>query len=136
MLEKVRAFLQTYPGLEDLRVDCLPGAAGGFSLNSVPIEPVLRRYLDGTEKRQCRMNLWGRRSFGEDTASQEENLRWFADFAAWLAEQERVGNRPDLGETAKSLSLLPVDTAAPESIGNDGLCCYQMTLQLIYLQES
>ena len=136
VLEQVRAYLAQYPGLEELRADCLPPQAGGFSLNAVPSEPVLRTYLDGTQLRQEKFTLWGRLGYGADTAAQQENLSWFSDFSRWLEGQNRRGCLPalDSGQTAQS--LLPQDTAAPETIGENGLGCYQITLQIVYLQQA
>lgn len=135
VLERIRDYLGQYPGLEELKLDCLPSEAGGFSLNVVSTEPVLETYLDGVQRRRQRMVLRGRVGYGLDVQAQGENLRWFSTFTHWLEEQNRRGELPILepGQTARS--LLPLDTEAVEALGEDGLACYQITLQIIYLQQ-
>lgn len=132
VMERVMDFLKQYPGLETLQADCVPEKEG-FSLSSVAGEPLLKRYLDGTERRQLRFTLLGRMGYGEDTAAQQESLRWFSEFEAWLREQDT--EKLMLDAKQKAVSLQAATNAALEEIGENGLCCWGMTLELIYLQH-
>jgi len=133
VMERVMEFLAGYPALENLQADCVPEMEG-FSLSTVAVEPLMRRYLDGSEKRQLHFTLLGRRGYGEDVTAQQESLRWFADFEAWLRKQNVRSMVLDAGQ--KALVFQPVTTAALEEIGENGLCCWGLTLELQYLQQN
>lgn len=135
VLQRVREYLSGYPGLEKLGVDCLPQGVGGFSLDAVAGETVQTAYLDGTEKCQARFLLRSRRGYGPDTAAQLEVHGWFEGFGRWLTAQNARRKLPELDSGARVLSLLPEESAAAETIGEDGLCAYQMTLRLEYVRE-
>lgn len=135
-VQRVREYLRRYPGLEDLGVDCLPGNVGGFSLDPVAGEQVQGTYLDGTQRCQVRFLLRSRRGYGADIQAQEETYSWFDGFARWLEAQNARRVLPELDPGARAVRLLPQEPAAVETIGDDGLCAYQMTLGLEYLREA
>ena len=136
ILAQVRRYLEQYPGLEALGADCLQAQPGSFSLDAAGGEPVLVRYLDGSEKRQAQLVLRGRQGYGPDTAAQLETHDWFDGLARWLEEQNRLRLLPELDPGDKALSLLPGEDAAVETVGEDGLCFYQMTLRLVFVRQN
>ena len=93
MIDAIRRYLQGYPGLRDgvLHLDGLPEESSTYSLSVIPSEPVLRRYMDGGERRQMLFLLQSRRFFGENLPSQSENLQFFSDFDAWLRRKNSAG---------------------------------------------
>ena len=135
ILAQVRRYLENYPGLEGLGADCLQGQAGDFSLDAAAGEPVLARYLDGSEKRQARLVLRARRGYGADTDAQLETHGWFDGFARWLEEQNQLRLLPELDPGDQAVSFLPEEDAAVETVGEDGLCFYQMGLRLVFVRE-
>ena len=132
MTAGILGFLQGYEGLQGLQVDCVPEQAG-FSLSTVAGEPLLTRYLDGTEKRKLQFSLLGRMGYGQDAAAQQESIRWFSDFEGWLRRQSL--RSLDLGEGRRALSFAMTTAPAVEDIGENGLCCWGATLELVYLQQ-
>lgn len=132
ILAGVRRYLAEYPGLEELGADYLGAQAGNFSLDAAAGEPLLVRYLDGGEKRQALLVLRARRGYGADTEAQLETYGWFDGFARWLEAQNRLRLLPELDPGDRALSLLPQEDAAVETVGEDGLCFYQMTLRLVF----
>lgn len=135
LLQRVRDYLRDYPGLEELGADCLPQSAGGFSLDAVAGETVLTAYLDGAERRQAQFLLRARRGYGPDTSAQLETHGWFDGFCRWLEEQNARKRLPELDSGDRALRLAPGEPAAVETIGEDGLCFYQMVLHLEYLRQ-
>ena len=136
ILAGVRQYLAAYPGLEQLGADCLGAQVGDFSLDAAAGAPLLVRYLDGTEKRQARLVLRARRGYGADTGAQLETYSWFDGFARWLEAQNQLRQLPELDAGDKALCLLPEEDAAVETVGEEGLCFYQMTLRLLYLRQN
>ena len=54
IIEAVRKYLQTCPLLKGgtLNVDFLPPEAATYSVDVVPVKPVLKAYMDGSSQRQ------------------------------------------------------------------------------------
>ena len=54
IIESVRKYLQTCPLLKGgtLNVDFLPPEAATYSVDVVPVKPVLKAYMDGSSQRQ------------------------------------------------------------------------------------
>ena len=86
MIDAIRRYLQGYPGLRDgvLHLDGLPETSYTYSLSVIPCQPVLKRYMDGGERRKSLFLLQSRRFFGENLPGQSENLQFFSDFDSWL----------------------------------------------------
>lgn len=134
VMEGVRAYLETCPGLEYLTLDDLGPEDGAACLRAIPAEPVQKTYLDGSMRRQARYALWLRRSGGDETA-RETQLRWSAALGETLEERTLRGELPELGAGRRAWSLRVLEASLPESRQEDGLLVDQLTLELIYLQE-
>lgn len=136
MIDAIRRYLQGYPGLRDgvLHLDGLPEASGTYSLSVIPCQPVLRRYMDGGERRQMLFLLQSRRFFGENLPSQSENLQFFSDFDAWLRRKNADGELPELGENRVCLEVSLVTSGYIMEADGAGYGRYQAELKFIYFE--
>lgn len=136
MIDAIRRYLQGYPGLRDgvLHLDGLPEHSGTYSLSVIPTEPVLRRYMDGGERRQMLFLLQSRRFFGENLPSQSENLQFFSDFDAWLRRKNAAGELPELGENRVCLEVSLVTSGYIMEASSQGCGRYQAELSVVYFQ--
>ena len=136
MIDAIRRYLQGYPGLRDgvLHLDGLPEESGTYSLSVIPTEPVLRRYMDGGERRQMLFLLQSRRFFGEDLPSQSENLQFFSEFDAWLRRKNAAGELPELGENRVCLEVSLVTSGYIMEASSQGCGRYQTELKIIYFE--
>ena len=136
MIDAIRRYLQGYPGLRDgvLHLDGLPENSGTYSLSVIPTEPVLRRYMDGGERRQMLFLLQSRRFFGENLPSQSENLQFFSDFDAWLRRKNAAGELPELGENRVCLEMSLVTSGYIMEASSQGCGRYQAELKIIYFE--
>ena len=98
--EKIRDYLEEYPGLSGgvMHVDWLPESARYYSLESVPCEPVLKEYMDGSSRRQFQFNLASSMFYSPDVENQVENMEWFESFDSWIQTQNLFRRLPDLGD--------------------------------------
>ena len=136
MIDAIRRYLQGYPGLRDgvLHLDGLPENSSTYSLSVIPCQPVLRRYMDGGERRQMRFLLQSRRFFGENLPSQSENLQFFSDCDAWLRRKNAAGELPELGENRVCLEVSLVTTGYIMEADGAGYGRYQAELSVVYFQ--
>ena len=100
IIEAVRKYLQTCPLLKGgtLNVDFLPPEAATYSVDVVPVKPVLKEYMDGSSQRQFLFVLATRTYYGEFVRQQLDNLCFFEEFAEWLDKQNRTRSFPNLGD--------------------------------------
>ena len=70
----IRDYLELYPGLSGgvMHVDWLPESARYYSIESVPCEPVLKQYMDGSSRRQFQFNLASSMYYSTDVENQVE----------------------------------------------------------------
>ncbi len=138
IIEHLRAYFQQYPGLagERLDIDCLASAADNYSIDSVPCESVVSRYLDGSSVRRCLFTISSRRYYGQDLTQQAENLAIFEGLESWLEQKLRFLQLPTLGERRRARAVHVLSSAYPIIIDDDtGTARYQIQCDLIYTQE-
>ena len=136
MIDAIRRYLQGYPGLRDgvLHLDGLPEQSYTYSLSVIPCQPVLKRYMDGGERRQMLFLLQSRRFFGENLPGQSENLQFFSDFDAWLRRKNAAGELPELGENRVCLEVSLVTSGYIMEADGAGYGRYQAELSVVYFQ--
>lgn len=138
LTQAIRDWLEAYEGLSGgiMHVDWLPADAQTFSVDSVPTEPILNQYLDGSSRRQLLFVVASREFFASDVDNQTDNMAWFEAFSDWVEAQNLRRSFPDLGEHRKCRSIEIISTAYPFSVGDDGLARYQVQMKMTYLQEA
>ena len=79
IIEAVRKYLEGCPLLNGgkLNVDFLPEEAATYSVNVVPVKPVVKAYLDGSSKRQFLFVFATRAYYGDHIRQQLDNLCLF-----------------------------------------------------------
>ena len=138
LTQAIRDWLEAYEGLSGgiMHVDWLPADAQTFSVDSVPTEPILNQYLDGSSRRQLLFVVASREFFASDVDNQTDNMAWFEAFSDWVETQNLRRSFPDLGACRKCRSIEIISTAYPFSVGDDGLARYQVQMKMTYSQEA
>lgn len=141
VIDSLYDWLKTCSLFEEKRldIDCLQSDSNHYSLDAVPCERIVKRYLDGSSVRRQLFTISSRAPFGPDITTQSENLQFFDDLESWLEEQAERGLLPDLGENRRARSLTVLSSSYPveadEGQGG-GTARYQIQLELIYLQNA
>jgi hypothetical protein len=137
IIEAVRGYLETCPLLTGglLHVDWLPEEAATYSVDVIPVTPVVKRYIDGSSLRQFAFVLATRTYYGEFVRQQLDNLGFFEDFAQWLEAQSRAHNFPDLG-AGRIGRTVEVTTSGYVFAPDTETARYQIQCRLTYLQEN
>lgn len=137
IIEAVRGWLRTYPSLASgrLAVDFLPKQAQTYSVDSVPSKEEIKRYLDGSSVRQFLFTLSSREFKGEDIVQNVDNLTFYEGFAAWVLNQSRRRQLPELGEGRTARKVEVTTSGYPFQVDEHGTARYQIQLRLEYFQK-
>lgn len=135
LIECVRDYVMQFPALHDgcLLVDYLGSEAIEYTVESVPCDPVYRRYTDGGCQKQFLFLFASREYYSADVNQCIANLSFYEDFERWIRANDRSGALPDLGgRTPVSLEVLT---------GGYAFDCgaetarYQIQLRLVYEED-
>lgn len=137
IIEAVRSWLAGFDGFcgEKLNVDFLPPESNGYSVDVMPVESVIMRYLDGSSVRQFDFVIAMRGFWGEDVRLQMENLGFFERLAEWLEQKSLAGELPDLG-AGRVCRKVEVSASGYVFAPEESLARYQMQCKLVYRQEA
>lgn len=137
IIEAVRGWLRTYPSLASgrLAVDFLPKQAQTYSVDSVPSKEEIKRYLDGSSVRQFLFTLSSREFKGEDIVQNVDNLTFYEGFAAWVLNQSRRRQLPELGEGRTARKVEVTTSGYPFQVDEHGTARYQIQLRLEDFQK-
>ncbi len=137
-MEAVRSWLRTYEPLSKGRigVDFLPEDKQTYSVDSVPGPEIVKSYIDGSALKQFDFVIASREFYGDSIGQNSDNLRWYEEFAAWVAKQNcRPKNLPVL-ETGRQARTIEVTTSGyPYQMSQDGAARYQIQLKMIYYEK-
>lgn len=139
IIEALYKYFGKCPLLSDrtLRVDFLGADVDTeYTIDSVPCTAVIKRYLNGAEKRQYLFTIGSRSFYTPDVLIALENSGVFEDLASWVRNHNRSGILPELpsGCTAQNIEALST-VYVLESDAASSAARYQIQCKLIYLQE-
>lgn len=114
IIDGLKTFMQGCPLLEEFNaavgVDNLPERDDGFAIETVPCEPIKKRYINGDAIMQYMFNFTSKASYGEDVRQNIENIGFYESFAEWLDMCTRTNNLPDLPEGMTAQKIIAVTT--------------------------
>ena len=138
VIEYVRDFIQTFPELNAFRkavnVDHLGEEKGSYAIEPIPASPILKKYLDGSSKRQLIFNFCSRDYIGPDVLENLDNIAFFEKFQAWLEESTNMKKLPDMGEGRYPIKM-EATTSGYNFNADIGKGVYQIQCKFIYFQE-
>lgn len=120
---------------DDLRVnvDWLPENATEYTIDSIPGDAVVQRYIDGSAKKQELFVFGSREPYGSDVLQNIDNSGFYESFCEWVEEQNDVGNLPVL-ETGKTPIKVDVLSTAYVFQSDAETARYQIQCRLLYME--
>lgn len=116
-----------------INIDLLEQDIVGYSIETVPCNPIVKSYRDGSSKKQY-MFIFASREYYGDNLTNIANSRFYENLTDWISQQTRNGNLPEL-----PLGYEPLDLRVTSSgyvIDNDTKSArYQIQCRLKYYQE-
>lgn len=136
VMENVRAWLRTYPGLDGrLDVDFLDEAADTYSVDTIPCEEVVKRYLDGSTVKQFQFAVSSRRFYDQNITQNLGNLGFFEGLTAWVEQKAHARELPAMDGNRTAQKIVVTSTAYPFIVSEDGKARYQLQMRLEYYQK-
>lgn len=136
VMENVRAWLREYPGLDGrLDVDFLDEAADTYSVDTIPCEEVVKRYLDGSTVKQFQFAVSSRRFYDQNITQNLGNLEFFEGLTAWVEQKAQARELPEMDGNRTAQKIVVTSTAYPFIVSEDGKARYQLQMRLEYYQK-
>jgi len=134
--EALREYILRFPELKDgcLLIDILGNDPVEYTIEPVPCDPVVKKYIDGSCMKQFLFLFASREFFSEDIAVNLSNLDFYENFEDWIKQQNDEGELPDLG-TGKEPVSIEVLTRGYAFAADTNTARYQIQLRLLYEEE-
>jgi hypothetical protein len=136
ILEDVRTFILTYPGLDanaGFLVEQLSGEPTQYALVPLSGNPIIETYLNDKTLRQFPFAIQSMESTADDLARIAAS-GFYEGLSDWLEEQNATGTLPtlDIGKTPESIE--PLGLPILIEFGESGTGIYQLQCRLTYEQ--
>lgn len=139
MIHAIYDFLKACPLLDEqgrVRVNFLGDTPVEYTIEEVPAEPVIKRYIDGSSLRQFRFVFASREDYDKDALQNMLASDFYARLSDWMEEQTRAGHLPQLGEGRTAQSIEAVTTGyALEADPLAKHARYQIQCRFTYFKE-
>jgi len=136
IIESVREYFLKCPYLEDdvrLSVDFLGNQPLEYGIYTEPINPTIKKYVDGDELKQFAFIFTTRSHMSGDLVTQLENSAFFDNLIDWICEMNYKKEFPEL-EGDKYPTKLEIITNGYLSSADVGSSQYQIQMRLVYME--
>ena len=132
IIEAIREYISDLDCMAtfEINVNYLDGENDSFSIEEVPCNPIIKKYLDGSTLRQYQFVFCGREPYGAEILQNIENSTFYEDFANEIEEKNNNDVLPTL-EGMEATSLEITSNAYTVSVTED-TAMYQINLNLKY----
>lgn len=140
IIENIRNFIKKCPYLEEFEgavrigVDYLDKETTNYSIEKVPCNPIIKKYVDSSCKKQELFIFSSRESYGQDVFNNIDNINFYEKFAEWIEEMNIKGELPLL-DNKKEAEKLEVTSNGYAFQTDIDKARYQIQLRLIYLER-
>ena len=136
VIEAIRDYISNCPALEtfNVNVNYLEDDYDSFSIEETPCDPVLRRYIDGSMKKQCQFVFTSKEPYSSDVICNINNSNFYEEFSSWIENNNKAGILPTLEEGLEATQIKVI--SSPYIItADEDKSIYQVQLNLIYLKK-
>lgn len=134
IIDALRDFFNQCPLISGERVDVdfLDSDSESYSIDTVPADPIIKKYASGGSMKQYCFILAGRERYG--IGRNCSNAAFYERLAEWLEEKNVKGELPDIGEgkTVQSIEVTASGYMFEEDIQSAG---YHLQCRLIYTEK-
>ena len=135
IIEAIREYISDLDCMATFKINVnyLDGENDSFSIEEVPCNPIIKKYLDGSTLRQYQFVFCGREPYGAEILQNIENSTFYEDFANEIEEKNNNDVLPTL-EGMEATSLEITSNAYTVSVTED-TAMYQINLNLKYYKK-
>lgn len=136
IIDGLRDYIRKCPCLEKfnnavrVNVNYLAADTTTYTIEEVPTEPILKKYLDGSSKRQYNFIFASRESYGSDVLQNINNSGFYEEFVNWIESNEEL---PILGDNLEALKVEVLTSAYVITVTED-TARFQIQLSLKYMK--
>ena len=138
LVGSVREFIKKCPYLDEfaksINVEFLGEEFTSYTLETVPSETVIKRFINGDSIKQFIFIFASRECYGSDVMQNIENSQFYEQFADWIYRENLNGNLPVLSGDKEAMSLEVSTLGYPVQTGID-TAQYQIQLKLKYFEK-
>lgn len=140
IIDSLRAYIRTCPHLETynnaikVNVNYLEPNVDTYSIEEIPIEPILKRYVNGDSIRQYAFIFTSREPYGIDVLQNIDNSGFYEKFADWIENQNDNEIFPLLDNGLEPLEIKVTSTGYAFAVTED-TAQFQIQLRLKYFKK-
>lgn len=135
IIDSIREFIITCPFLENWRVNVdYLGTGMEYSIDPLPCDPIVQRYVDGGAKKQFQFAFTSREEYDQDARINIENSGFYQGFEEWLEQKSFSGDLPDLGQGKTPVRIETLNSGYLYD-ADEKKARYRIECRLIYIQE-
>ena len=117
------------------RVDFLGISPVEYSIDVLPVDPIMKRYADGSSVRQYQFAFSSREFYSMDRIQNIKNSSFYEKFSDWVESKNKSGDLPALPDGMESEKLIVMSSGYLfDSAGKNAR--YTIQLNLIYFKEA
>lgn len=133
IIECIRSYIMEFPELKDgcFLVDFLGNQPIEYVVETVPCDPVFKKYTDGSCMKQFLFVFASREFYSEDVSRCLENNMFYERFEDWITERNFSGILPNLDDNRCPVSV-EVLTGGYAFDTDTNTARYQIQLRLLY----
>lgn len=140
IIDSLRNYIRTCPHLDTfnnairVNVNYLEPYADTYSIEEVPIEPILKQYVNGDSIRQYAFIFTSRKPYGVDVLQNIDNSGFYEKFAEWIEKNNNNDIFPLLDNGLEPLEIKVTSTGYAFAVTED-TAQYQINLRLKYFRK-
>lgn len=137
IIAKVREYFLHCPILDEftkLNINYLGAEAKDYTIDPVPAESIIKKYVDGGAIKQYIFVFASREFYGNDTMQNIESSGFYEKLSSWIEEQNKIGNLPELKGGKKPIEL-SISTSGYLFGASEDSARYQIQMRLTYYEE-
>ena len=116
----------------ELNVNNLNNNLNNFSIDKIPMQKTISKWVIGTQIQQDVYSFRSRLSYSQDTITNLKNMGFFEDFEATIEANNKNGILPDI-ENIRSIRCL---NCATMNYAETNTAEFDIQIQITYLEDS
>lgn len=136
IVESLRDYLKEFTCLSvlDDQINVNYVDESNFSIEEIPVAPILTRYVDGSTKRQFQFAFTKRYPYSSEVMQNLENSSFYEVFSDELEAKNRNGSLPTLKDGLEPLKLEVISSSFVLS-STETEALYQIIIRFVYRKE-
>ena len=140
IIDSLRTYIKSCPHLEAfnnairVNVNYLEGDTTTYSIEEVPIDPIVKKYINGDTIRQYAFIFTSREPYGADVLQNIDNSGFYEKLANWIETQDENEVYPVLDAGLEPLEIKVTSTGYAFAVTED-TAQYQIQLSLKYFKR-